>query len=60
MNSTITDKLKEMKPDKKEANIMVVGVLLGVSIGFAIHEYFHNKEKWIKIFGPEATDQKKK
>ena len=60
MNSTITDKLKEMKPDKKEAILMVVGALLGVSIGFAIHEYFHNKEKWMKIFSREATDQKKK
>ena len=59
MNATITEKLKEMKPDKKEAALMVVGALIGISIGFAIHEYFHNREKWEKVFGKETADKKK-
>ena len=59
MNATVTEKLKEMKPDKKEAALMVVGALIGISIGFAIHEYFHIREKWAKVFGNETADKKK-
>ena len=55
----IIEKLKGAKADKSEAILLIAGSILGIGIGFAIHEYLHNKEKWMELFGKKSEATKK-